>query len=96
MAPLRRRDRPMASSRVYVIATRDGSVRTLVDPNITRAMPHLRRALGTIGEILQNCLVDQDLVLSVTVEPAREELRSRATGMPRSPWRLAPFSAPPA
>ena len=96
MGALRRRDRPLASSRVYVIATRDGSVRTLVDPSITRAMPHLRRALGTIGEILQNCLVDQDLVLSVTVEPAREVSRSRAVGMSRPPWRFVPFTAPPA
>ena len=61
---------PSAASErgVYILAARDGSVRALVDPSITGAMPRLQHAVGIIGRVLQRCVVDQDIVVSVRFE----------------------------
>ena len=67
----RNASQPRSTSGVYILVDRNGPVRVLMDPDITRAMPRLQLAVGRIGRILQACLVDQDLAMRVTLEPAR-------------------------
>lgn len=68
MVALRTTRSVLARDGMYIVARRNGSVRALVDPAIARAMPRLRPAVDCIGHILQRCLVDEDLVVSIKVE----------------------------
>ena len=66
---------------VYILAATSGAVRALVDPNLTQAMPRLRHGVQVIGRILQRCVADQGLAVSVRFEPVAYTTMPRGAGV---------------
>ena len=80
MVALKEAQSPLTHGGLYIVAGASGSVRALVDPNIARALPRLRPAVDCIGRILQRCLVDEGLAVTIKIErgPVAREVRSCA------------------
>lgn len=92
MVALRRTHSPLAASGTYILAGRHGALRALVDPEIARAMPSLERAINSIARILQRCVVEEGLAVSVKFERGPNMDTSL-----RGPSRLdGPLELPPA